>query len=70
MIEALRSCFDPEIPVNIYELGLIYAFLPFAPVFLSSASIKPATAKPCGPIYFRLMHDSYPSGSEVIFYAT
>ena len=24
MIEALRSCFDPEIPVNIYELGLIY----------------------------------------------
>ena len=24
VIEALRSCFDPEIPVNIYELGLIY----------------------------------------------
>lgn len=24
IIEALRSCFDPEIPVNIYELGLIY----------------------------------------------
>ena len=24
MIEALRSCFDPEIPVNIYDLGLIY----------------------------------------------
>jgi FeS assembly SUF system protein len=22
--EALRNCFDPEIPVNIYELGLIY----------------------------------------------
>ncbi len=22
--EVLRSCFDPEIPVNIYELGLIY----------------------------------------------
>jgi len=22
--EALRTCFDPEIPVNIYELGLIY----------------------------------------------
>jgi len=25
VIEALRTCFDPEIPVNIYELGLIYA---------------------------------------------
>ena len=24
MIEALRTCFDPEIPVNIYEMGLIY----------------------------------------------
>ena len=22
IIEALRTCFDPEIPVNIYELGL------------------------------------------------
>lgn len=25
VIEALRGCFDPEIPVNIYELGLIYS---------------------------------------------
>lgn len=24
VIEALRTCYDPEIPVNIYELGLIY----------------------------------------------
>jgi FeS assembly SUF system protein len=24
VIEAMRSCYDPEIPVNIYELGLIY----------------------------------------------
>ncbi len=23
-VEAIRTCFDPEIPVNIYELGLIY----------------------------------------------
>lgn len=24
VIEVLRGCYDPEIPVNIYELGLIY----------------------------------------------
>ena len=24
VIEVLRECFDPEIPVNIYDLGLIY----------------------------------------------
>jgi FeS assembly SUF system protein len=24
VIEALKDCYDPEIPVNIYELGLIY----------------------------------------------
>lgn len=23
-IESIRTCFDPEIPVNIYEMGLIY----------------------------------------------
>jgi FeS assembly SUF system protein len=24
IIQALKSCYDPEIPVNIFELGLIY----------------------------------------------
>ncbi len=24
IIDAIRTCYDPEIPVNIYELGLIY----------------------------------------------
>ena len=24
IIEVLKGCYDPEIPVNIYELGLIY----------------------------------------------
>jgi FeS assembly SUF system protein len=24
VIEAIRTCYDPEIPVNIFELGLIY----------------------------------------------
>ena len=26
IIEALKSVYDPEIPVNIYDLGLIYGF--------------------------------------------
>lgn len=25
IVERLKTCYDPEIPVNIYELGLIYA---------------------------------------------
>ena len=24
VIETLRTCYDPEIPVNIFELGLVY----------------------------------------------
>ncbi|NJD69667.1 MAG: FeS assembly SUF system protein [Candidatus Methylomirabilota bacterium] len=24
VIEVLRTCYDPEIPVNIYDMGLIY----------------------------------------------
>jgi FeS assembly SUF system protein len=24
VVDAIRTCYDPEIPVNIYELGLIY----------------------------------------------
>ena len=24
VVEALKTCFDPEIPVNIYDMGLIY----------------------------------------------
>src|SRR6266478_2334562 len=24
VVAAIRTCYDPEIPVNIYELGLIY----------------------------------------------
>lgn len=25
VLEMLKGCYDPEIPVNIYELGLVYA---------------------------------------------
>jgi FeS assembly SUF system protein len=24
VVEAIQTCYDPEIPVNIYELGLVY----------------------------------------------
>ena len=24
VVEVIRTCYDPEVPVNIYELGLIY----------------------------------------------
>ena len=24
VVEEIRTCYDPEIPVNIYELGLVY----------------------------------------------
>jgi len=24
IVDVLKSCYDPEIPVNIYELGLVY----------------------------------------------
>ena len=24
VVDAIKTCYDPEIPVNIYELGLIY----------------------------------------------
>jgi FeS assembly SUF system protein len=27
IVQALHTCYDPEIPVNIYELGLIYDIL-------------------------------------------
>ncbi len=26
IVEVVRSCYDPEIPVNIYDLGLIYDY--------------------------------------------
>jgi len=31
IVDQLKSCYDPEIPVNIYDLGLIYRIKPTTP---------------------------------------
>lgn len=31
IVEQIRKCFDPEIPVNVYDLGLIYKIEPETP---------------------------------------
>ena len=46
IIEALRTVYDPEIPVNIYELGLIYDV---AVTDDGSASIKMTLTTPMCP---------------------
>jgi FeS assembly SUF system protein len=46
VIEALRTCFDPEIPVNIYDLGLIYE----VKVDGSRAYVKMTLTSPACPV--------------------
>ena len=47
IIEALHKCFDPEIPVNIYELGLIYD-IAIAPT--GAVAIKMTLTSPGCPV--------------------
>src|SRR4051794_940409 len=44
IVQELHTCFDPEIPVNIYELGLIYdiTIAPTAEVALRMTLTSPA----------------------------
>jgi len=44
IVQALCTCFDPEIPVNIYELGLIYeiAISPSGAVTIKMTLTSPA----------------------------
>ena len=44
VIEVLKTCFDPEIPVDIYELGLIYEInvLPGNDVHIKMTLTSPA----------------------------
>lgn len=43
VIEAIKTVFDPEIPVNIYDLGLIYevSVSPFASVYVRMTLTSP-----------------------------
>ena len=47
VIEVLRTCHDPEIPVNIYELGLIYGIDVTAP---GSVHIRMTLTSPACPV--------------------
>lgn len=44
VIEVVRTCYDPEIPINIYELGLIYEIRvePSAEVYVKMTLTTPA----------------------------
>ncbi len=44
VVEAVKTCYDPEIPVNIYELGLIYdiSVAPSAEVSVKMTLTSPA----------------------------
>ena len=47
----LRTCFDPEIPVNIYELGLIYSIkITDAPDHTSDVDIQMTLTSPGCPV--------------------
>ena len=45
-IEALRACYDPEVPVNIYDLGLIYG----VEVEGDTVSIRMTLTSPACPV--------------------
>ncbi|MSQ97028.1 MAG: DUF59 domain-containing protein [Gemmataceae bacterium] len=47
IVEALYKCFDPEIPVNIYELGLIYEIV-IAPT--GAVDVKMTLTSPGCPV--------------------
>ncbi len=46
-IEILRSCYDPEIPVDIYELGLVYEINAESP---DSLEVKMTLTSPSCPV--------------------
>ena len=47
VVAAIKKCYDPEIPVNIYELGLIYS-IDISPE--SDVAIKMTLTSPACPV--------------------
>ena len=54
VIAALKTCYDPEIPVNIYELGLIYELQVSEP---GEVQVKMTLTTPNCPVADRLPRD-------------
>ena len=61
VIEAMRTVFDPEIPVNIYELGLIYDIL----IKDKDVAIKMTLTTPNCPVAESLPKEVKDSISEI-----
>jgi FeS assembly SUF system protein len=53
VIAAIRTCFDPEIPINVYDLGLIYELK----IADGAVSIKMTLTSPACPVAGALPHD-------------
>jgi FeS assembly SUF system protein len=51
VVDAVKTCYDPEIPVNIYELGLIYD-ISVTPA--SEVSVKMTLTSPACPVAMSL----------------
>jgi FeS assembly SUF system protein len=47
VVEALKTCYDPEIPVDIYELGLIYEIRVEPP---GAVAVKMTLTSPACPV--------------------
>jgi len=54
VIEVLRTCYDPEIPVDIYELGLVYDVHVDAE---SNVTIHMTLTSPACPVAGSIPHD-------------
>ncbi|MDR1405677.1 MAG: iron-sulfur cluster assembly protein [Prevotellaceae bacterium] len=62
IVRALRQVYDPEIPVNIYDLGLVYAI---AVDDGQKATVTMTLTSPNCPLADRLLEDTYEAVRDV-----